>query len=177
MMGRGKPPAPALHMSDRHVRLLEEEHRKRRTLKQYHTRISILLWGHEGKSNSWVGRQLGIDLNQVRYWRKRWEGQYETLLKFEEGVDGQGVSDSELLQKMLVSVGDLPRSGAPQRISMAQKQQIVAIACEKPESYGVMMTDWTHEMLAKVAMAQGIVDTISRRYVGEILKNEHLTTP
>jgi len=176
-MGRGKPPAAALLMSDRHVRLLRQEYRKRTTLKQYHTRISILLWGYEGKSNSWVGCQLGIDLNLVRCWRKRWQGQYEALLIFEKGFDGQGVSDAALLQTMLIAVQDLPRSGAPQRIKTAQKQQIVALACEKPESYGVMMTDWTHEMLAKVAMAQGIVETISRRHVGGILKKKRVATP
>jgi hypothetical protein len=164
-------------MSERHVRLLRHEHSKRTTLKQYHTRISILLWGYEGKSNSWVGRELGVSLNLVRCWRKRWQGQYEGLQKFEKGIDGQGVSDAALLQRMLVAVQDLPRSGAPQRIGTAQKQQIVALACEKPESYGVMMTDWSHEMLAKVAMAQGIVKTISRRHVGGILKKKRVATP
>jgi putative transposase len=73
-------------------------------------------------------------------------------------------------------VQDLPRSGAPERITVAQKQQIVSIACEKPDTYGIEMTDWTHEMLVKVVMAQGIVDTISRRHLGGILKNERVTT-
>lgn len=175
-MGRGKPAAPALNMTDRQRRLLSEERRKRTTLEQYHNRISILLYGQEGKSNSWVSRQLGIGLKKVKGWRKRWESQYSTLLDYEKGVDGAGVSDAALLQAILGVVQDLPRSDAPVRITLAQKQQIVALACEKPDAHGVLMTDWTHEMLAKVAMARGIVDAISRRHLGGILKNEHLTT-
>ncbi len=175
-MGRGKPAAPALKMSARQRGLLEQESRKRTTLQQYHDRIMILLYAQEGKSNNWITRQMSISLIKVKGWRSRWESQYDTLLAYEKGMNGQGVSDGELLQAMLGLLQDLPRSGAPARITMAQKQQIVALACDKPDTYGVLMTDWTHEMLVKVAIAQGIVDTISRRHLGGILKKEHLTT-
>ena len=176
-MGRGKPPAPALLMTDRQRMILEKESRKRSTLRQYHDRISILLYGQEGKSNGWVARQLSIGLNTVKLWRSRWTAQYSTLLEYEKGQDGQGVSDSELLGAMLAVVGDLPRSGAPARITLAQKQQIIAVACEKPDTYGVQMTDWSHEMLVKVVVAQGIVDTISRRHLGGILKKVRVAPP
>jgi len=80
------------------------------------------------------------------------------------------VSDSELLQKMLAILTDEPRSGPPIRISLTEKQQLVALACKKPEDFGVPLTQWNREMLAKVAMAEGIVEKISPRYVSEILK-------
>lgn len=176
-MGRGKPPAPALKMTARQRRLLEEEGRKRTTLQQNHDRIMILLYAQEGKSNNWITRQMSISLVKVKGWRSRWESQYATLLAYEEGKNGQGVSDGELLRAMLGVVQDLPRSGTPARITMAQKQQIVALACDKPDTHGVQMTDWTHEMLAKVAISKGIVDTISARHLGGILKKKHLTTP
>ncbi|MDX1910864.1 MAG: helix-turn-helix domain-containing protein [Saprospiraceae bacterium] len=174
-MGRGQS-APALVMTDRQRRVLEQESRKRTTLRQYHDRISILLYSQEGKSISWVSSHLSISYNTVKSWRRRWAAQYSTLLEFEKGKDGQGVSDGELLDAMLGLVSDLDRSGAPARITLAQKQQIIALACDKPDTYGVQMTDWTHEMLAKVAMAQGIVDTISRRHLGGILKKKPLAT-
>ncbi|TAG96581.1 MAG: helix-turn-helix domain-containing protein [Sphingobacteriales bacterium] len=71
---------------------------------------------------------------------------------------------------------DLPRSGAPKRISLSQEQQIVALACEKPRDHGVEMTNWTHEMLARVAISKGILESISSRYVGEILKKKQVAT-
>ena len=86
------------------------------------------------------------------------------------------MSDYELLQEMLKSLNDLPRSGAPKRITLAQEQQIVALACEKPTDYGVEMTNWTLEMLAKEAIARCIIESISPRYVGEILKKVQVAT-
>lgn len=170
-MGRGKPPAPALPMTARQYRLLSQEASKRKTLRQYSVRIAVLLRGSEGESQSHVARELGIALNTVKSWRRRWASAYESLLVFEQGVDGQGVSDHTLLRELLKCVDDLPRSGAPVRITQAQKQQIVALACENPSDYGVEMTRWTCEMLAKVSVEQGIVERISARYLAEILKN------
>ncbi len=71
---------------------------------------------------------------------------------------------------MLDILRDLPRSGAPERIPLSEKQQLIALACEKPEDYGIPFTQWNREMLAKVAMAEGIVEKISPRYVGKLLK-------
>lgn len=175
-MGRGKPPAPALPMTDRQYRLLEQEAGKRTTLRQYYERIPILLQGSKGQNNSQIARDLGISLNTVKSWRRRWQSSYKSLVGFEEGANGKGVSDYELLQEMLKRLDDLPRSGAPKRITLAQEQQIVALACEKPADYGVEMTDWTLEMLAKVAIAQGIVESISPQYVGGILKKVQVAT-
>lgn len=175
-MGRGKPPAPALPLTERQYRLLEQESRKRRTLKQYHERIMIILRSHEGLNNSENARRSGLALNTVRSWHKRWTMIYPQLLVFEAGTDNQGVSDHELLQQMLRYLQDEPRSGSPRRITLAQEQQIVALACEKPEDYGVVVTNWSHQMLAKVAMARRIVDTISPRYVGKILKKKRVAS-
>jgi len=115
-------------------------------------------------------------LNTVKSWRSRWNSAYEQLLIFETGVSGQGVSDRELLQKMLELISNRPRSGMPSRISMEQKQQIVALRCEHPENYGYVMTDWTHQILAEAAVKQGIVARISASYAGRLLKNKRVTT-
>lgn len=175
-MGRGKPPAPALPMTGRQYDILEQESRRRTTLLQYHRRIPILLRASKGESNSQIARELDVPYNTVLTWRRRWEADYTALLVFEEGLDGKGVSDHELLEWMLGSLHDLPRSGTPRKITLAQEQQIVALACEKPEDYGVAMTNWTHEMLAKVAVAQSIVESISTSYVGVILKKKRVAT-
>lgn len=175
-MGRGKPPAPALPMTDRQYRILEQEADKRTTLRQYSERIPIVLQGSKGQNNSQIARELGISLNTVKSWRKRWESDYDSLVVFEKGANGKEVSDFELLQEMLKRLDDLPRSGTPKRITLAQEQQIVALACEKPTDYGVEMTNWTLEMLAKVAIARCIIETISPQYVGKILKKVQVAT-
>ena len=174
-MGRGS--APAIPMSQRQFMLLDRERRKRSISRQNHTRINILLRASQGESNKQIAREEGVVLNTVKSWRSRWNSAYKQLLAFEEGVSGQGVSDSELLQKMLELISDRPRSGKPAHIRMEQKQQIVALACEKPEDYGYVMTDWTHQILAEAAVQRGIVESISASYAGRLLKNKRASTP
>jgi transposase len=169
-MGRGKPPAKAISMTALQKTLFEQEFRKRTTQKQFSTRIELLLRAHEGQSNAQVARDLSLTLPTVRAWRRRWENNYEQLCEYEEGLKEQGQSNHHYLQVLLSLLRDLPRSGTRKQISFEQEQQIVALASEKPEDYGVEMSSWTHEMLAKVAIARGIVEKVSSRHVGNILK-------
>ncbi len=158
-------------MSERQYRLLEKESRKRTALIQYQQRIEILLRASKGESNGQIKRELGLALNTVKCWRKRWTDSYAALLAFEQGLQGEGVSDGELLKQMLWAIKDAPRSGAPKRIGLAQKQQIVALALQKPAEFGIPITSWTHQLLAQVAIEEGIVESLSPRHVGTILKN------
>lgn len=176
-MGRGKPPAAAIPMSERQYRLLEQESRKRTTLTGYQTRIGILLRASKGESNGQIKRELGLALNTVKCWRKRWSAGYEALLAFEQGPQGKGVGDGELLRQMLTTLREAPRKGTAKTISLAQKQQIVALACQKPTVFGLPVTSWTHQLLAQAAIQEGIVAKVSARYVGTILKKSAPQTP
>lgn len=175
-MHRGKP-ATVVRLSPRQEQLLITYRNKRNSCPvQYRRRIDIILHAAQGANNSQISRQLGIRRHTVASWRKRWTAGYEGLCAFEAGQDGQGIKDHELLQKMLDILSDQARSGSPKRISMAQENQIIALACRKPEEFGVPMTQWNREMLVKVAIAQGIVDSISPRYISEILKKKRAST-
>jgi transposase len=169
-LGRGKAPAKAISMTTLQKALLEREFRKRTTQKQFSTRIDLLLRASQGQSNSQIARDLALTLPTVRAWRRRWESHYEQLCEYEEEMKEHGLSEHNYLQVLLSLLRDLPRSGTRKQISLEQEQQIVALASEKPADYGVEMTGWTHEMLAKVAIAQGIVEKVSSRHVGNILK-------
>lgn len=76
------------------------------------------------------------------------------------------------LEPVTQRLSDSPRSGAPERITMEQWCQIIALACEPPQEYGLPITHWTHEELAAEAIKQGIVDTISSSHVGQVLKKK-----
>ena len=67
-------------------------------------------------------------------------------------------------------LSDKSGKGTIKRITLEQEEQIRALACTKPTEHGKQMTNWTHEMLTKVAKAKRIVDEISVRSVGYILK-------
>ena len=178
-MSRGKPIAPAIEMSARIFNLLVEESRKR-TIKRHHLeRIDILIRAsHQGggHSNGQIVRDLSISYNTVNTWRIRWSGFYPAILTDEKGPTGEGLSDSAFMVKILSYLEDAPRSGAPKRFTLSQTQQIVALACQKPVEHGIEMTTWTHEMLAHVAISKGIVESISSRYVGVLLKKKPTST-
>lgn len=169
-MGRGKAPAKAIAMTALQKTLLEQEFRKRTLQKQFSTRIALLLRASQGQSNSQVGRDLGLTLPTVRAWRRRWESSFDKLCAYEKKMEDQGLSRHDYLQVLLNHLRDLPRSGTRKRITLEEEQQIVALASEKPKDYGVEMNSWTHEMLAKISVAEGIVEKISSRHIGNILK-------
>ncbi len=169
-MGRGKPPAPAIAIGTRQAQLLETEKNKRTISVQFQTRIEIILRASQGQSNSHIARQTGKALNTVKTWRKRWRQGYDALCAFEAGQPGHGVRDGQLVEKMLDLLRDRPRSGTPRRITLWQRQQIVALACQAPEDFGIEMTQWNREALAQVAVDKEMVETISPRYVSVVLK-------
>jgi putative transposase len=166
----------SIKISERQKNLLGEEGKKRTTLRQYSERIAIILRSYEGESQSAISRSMSLDYESVRLWRSRWIEEYDKLTIFEDGVGGKGVKDHELLSKMLEILSDKARSGAPRVITREQEQLLTALACESPEDYGIIRTNWTHALLAEVAIKQGIFEHISSRYVGTLLKKKQVTT-
>ena len=167
---RGLLPALQLTVSERQRCILEKEHRKVNNSYIYNQRISIVLSGIKGKSINETHRDLGVSLNTVRKWRGRWESGQERLRSLEKDEQGLRIKDYLLSSHINELLSDKPRSGAPKRITLAQEQQIVSLACEAPEKHNIQMDYWTREMLAHVAKAMKIVDTISPRYISTILK-------
>ena len=88
-------------------------------------------------------------------WRRRWLEEYESLLAFERSIVVGDQVQGKLISRITNFLKDEQRSGAPKTFSLAERQQIVAMCCESPTDYGLEMTDWTHEMLAKTVVAEG----------------------
>ena len=174
MATKSLPPIP---LSSRQYKLLDKHVRKRSTGNHELKRIQIILKGSKGQSMYSVSKEIGLGIDPTYNWRKKWESNYEELRVFEKGKSGEGVSDLELLEKMRSILKDRARCGSPPKFTLSQKQQVVALACRKPSEYGIPINRWTHEMLAQVAKAEKIVESISPRYVGKILKKSGITTP
>jgi len=66
---------------------------------------------------------------------------------------------------------ELPRPGQPKRLSSAQEQQIIAIACSTaPEG----RNHWTLELLREETIKRGIIDEISTEPIRILLKSNKL---
>ena len=127
------------------------------------TRAWIILAAGNGQNNAQIARWLGLDDETPGFWRQRW-------LQFRD-VPLDDLSVAERL-------ADAPREGAPAKFTPEQVCQIIALACEKPADSGRPISQWSHRELADEIVRRGIVESISPRHAGRLLKRgRSQTTP
>jgi putative transposase len=134
---------------------LEKFVHRHNTSQQKALRGRIVLLASAGKSNSEITRELGINRDTVRLWRQRW-------------LDLQPISLEDL--SIEDRLEDLPRPGAPPRLTADQICQIMGLACEKPEDAGLPISQWTGREIADEIKRRGITNKISPRHASRVLK-------
>ena len=114
-------------------------------------RARILLLAHQQPklSNGKIGRQVGVSLDMVKQWRKRWQQNKE--------------------------IKNQARSGAPRRYPALVRAQITALACRRPKELGKVWQRWSGEKLAEVAVEQKIVDAISPASIRRWLRADKIS--
>lgn len=110
----------------------------------------ILMANRDGLKNVTIAQELGIYKSDITKWTKRWVER----------------ADRDVEERL----SDMPRPGAPDNFTPEQLCQIMALACELPESHGRPIARWTHVELAEETIKQGIVDSISPSHLGRLLK-------
>ena len=149
------PKPSAINLNDVERQGLELLVRRYTTGQQKVIRARIVLLAAMGKNNREIANELDVSLDTVRLWRQRW-------------LDLQPISLDDL--SIEERLDDLPRPGAPPRLTANQICQIQQLACEKPEKSGRPISQWTSREIAAEIMKRGIVDTISARHSARILK-------
>jgi putative transposase len=96
-----------------------------------------------GQSLQQVASALDINYNTVAAWRDRYQ------------------------EKGLLSLEDEPRSGRPPQIDGTQRAKVTALACSTPPEGHAR---WSLRLLADKAVELGVVETISHKHVGTLLK-------
>jgi transposase len=144
-----------LQLSEAEQADLEKLVKRHNVGQQIALRARIVLAAAEGKSNCQIVRELSVSRQMVRLWRERW-------------LQLQLIPLSELSVEERLE--DLPRPGAPARISATQRCQIEALACEKPEDSARPISQWTGREIADEVIKRGIVEQISARHAGRLLK-------
>jgi putative transposase len=129
--------------------------KRHRSEQQQVLRARIILAAAEGHGNAQIARDLSIHVDTVRLWRDRWVGL--------QGIDLERLSIAERLQ-------DAPRPGTPAKITVEQRCQIVALACEAPMKSGRPISQWTGREIADELKVRGIVAEISPRHASYLLK-------
>ncbi len=149
------PKAAEINVSEAAKGELEALVKGHKTGQQIAQRARMILLASKGKSNAEIGRELNVERLTVKRWRTRW-----VLL---EPIPLAELSVEERLE-------DLPRPGAPARITAEQRCQMEALACEAPETYGRPISQWTSREIAHELMARHIVESISPRHAERLLK-------
>lgn len=134
---------------------LEKLAARHKTRQQIAQRARIILKAAEGKNHAQIADELRISVDMATLWRRRWLDLEPLAL--------EDLSVEERLE-------DLPRPGAPPRLTADQLCQIEQMACEKPEKAGRPISQWTNREIADEIMARGIVESISPRHAGRLLK-------
>ena len=147
------PKPQALMLSEKEQKDLEALVRRHSTPQQVALRGRMILAAAGGKNNSQIAQELGVSVDTVRSWRRRWIGLQ--VVPLEE------VSVSERLE-------DVPRPGRPSQITAEQTCQIVALACEQPQERPI--SQWTGREIADEVMRRGIRSQISPRHAARVLK-------
>ena len=148
-----KPPTVTLSVSQREA--LESLIRRHSSSQQTALRARIVLAAADGLNNSQVARTLDVSIPTARAWRDRWVGL-------------QAVPDDDL--DAADRLADAPRPGRPPRITAEQVCRVVALACEAPATSGRPITHRTGREVADEIIRRGIVDRISPRHAGRLLK-------
>lgn len=149
------PQPEQIELSDKAQRDLEKLAARHTTSQQKAQRARIILKAGESKNNAEIAREVRQSIDMVRLWRRRWLEL--TAIALED------LSVEERLD-------DLPRPGAPARITPDQRCQIEQMACEAPEQAGRPISQWTGREIADEIIQQGIVETISARHAARLLK-------
>ena len=170
---RGNTKALPLTVNFKIHSIIKDEIVKGSLPQKYAKRLGFILDGIEGESIYSTMVRNNVAFKTVQKWRIRWESSVSELISFyDHGVKHKPAKDYEIFKKILDILSDEQRLGAPKRITIDQEEKIRALACCKPADYGIEHTNWTRETLAHVSKSLGIVDQISGRYVGKIIKKK-----
>lgn len=149
-------PKPArISLTDAERQGLKKISQRYSTSQQLALRARIILLAAEGENQAEIAKELKVSMDMARLWRQRWLALQPIALK--------DLSLEERLE-------DLPRPGAPARLTVDQICHIEQLACEKPEQSGRPISQWTGREIADELVKRGIVETISPRHASRLLK-------
>lgn len=156
------PKPPEIVLTEQERNELERLVRARTTAQHQAVRARIMLLAAEGVSTEEIARRLHLDGDTVRQWRARWRASA-----------GSPAPERSVAERL----ADRPKSGRPARITPEQICQIIALACEIPATSDRPISQWSARELADEIMRRSIVDRISPRHAGRLLKSGRPQAP
>src|SRR4029453_4817403 len=110
--------------------------------------IVLCAFRHPEWANATIAQRLGCSVTTVKRWRQRWQ--------------------------CTESLRDAPRRGTRRSFTPLQRTRVVALACSAPRQYGKPWQRWSGEKLARVAIEQQIVESISPSTIRTWLRQDKI---
>ena len=149
------PKAQEVKLSDAERQGLEKLVKRHQVGQQIALRARIILAAADGLKNKEIVAKYSVTADTARLWRNRW-------VKLQDiSLDDLSVEDR---------LQDLPRPGAPAKITADQRCKIEALACEQPENSARPITQWSGREIADEIIKREIVAEISPRHAARLLK-------
>lgn len=133
-------------------------------------RCRIILHHYKRKHATLVAQDLDLDRRTVCKWVSRWQEHLPEILKRWNLKKYKRV---QALQNVFL---DASGRGAPATFTSEQITLIVNMACRPPSDFDIPITHWTWSELARAAIKEGIVTSISPSNVGRFLKSGGIKT-
>lgn len=153
-------------LSERQGRLLEALVRRSTAPQRLVKRAQMILLLAAGKTFNQVARALGVLRQTVYQWGKCWRTQARRLAE----VEAQACPDQVLSRVLEGLLMDAYRAGKPATFSPEQIVKLIAVACERPQDCGRPITRGSSRELAAEMVKRGIVKTIARSTLSQLLK-------
>jgi putative transposase len=149
--------ASPVQLSCEHERELHDLVRAHSTPQKLAERARIILFAAAGLGVEETAQRLGIWRKTAGHWRRRWR-------------------NADASAGVAARLSDAPRCGAPATFTPEVICQIMALACEDPETLDVAISHWSQSELARQSVTRGIVKSISHGSVGRFLKKRPISS-
>jgi transposase len=161
--------AAVVIVTERQKEFLEQFSRATTVPWRLRQRAQIILLAFEKQLNRDIAEIIPLGTDQVGFWRKRWQDNFERLTV----IEGSPQS-IDLKQAILDLLADGQRSGRPPTFTAEQLTMIFAVACEAVEESGRPVARWTQREIADEVVKRGIVKSISASHLSTLLAEAQL---
>ena len=159
-----KMQAATIELSERQQSILESMSKGTHTPLHLKQRATILLEAASGRSNSEIARNLQLNRNTVKKWRIRYSQAAAEITQREAN------HPREIRGTLESVLQDDYRPGAPATFTNEQVARIINLSLQPLPDHKVEGSNWTPSELARKAVANRIVESISPRSVARFLK-------
>jgi len=129
-------------------------------------RARLVLLASDGMSDRDIAIKIGLHYNNVGIWRNR----FLEILPLLSLLESE--APEALEEEINQALSDRYRSGAPSVYTQEQIVKIIDLACTLPSDHGIEASQWSLSELAREAVRQKIVPTMSAKSVWRFLKSD-----